>query len=108
MTDDLAISVLFRRIEINSVSVNDTEANYIYDDPLIPVVPPSSRKTANYYPEYRQQYTHALQEADKGELVIDIPSSVVVSQVTHMCVAICAFIGIGHSFCGSCHCFIGC
>ncbi|KAI8912322.1 hypothetical protein DFJ77DRAFT_511868 [Powellomyces hirtus] len=62
-----------RQSTIRRVTVNNVEAKYAYDDPLTPIVPPSARKTAHHHDEYRQQYIYALQEADEGELVIDIP-----------------------------------
>ncbi|KNC99010.1 uncharacterized protein SPPG_05960 [Spizellomyces punctatus DAOM BR117] len=68
-------------LEILKVLVNEVETKYVYDDPLTPVVPPSSRKTAYHHPEYRQHYTYALQESDEGELVIDIPEQVPIIQV---------------------------
>ncbi|KAJ3174070.1 hypothetical protein HDU88_000037 [Geranomyces variabilis] len=59
---------------VRRVTVNGIEAKYGYDDPLTPIVPPSARKTAQHHNEYRQQYIYALQEADEGELVIDLPA----------------------------------
>ncbi|TPX68903.1 hypothetical protein SpCBS45565_g02812 [Spizellomyces sp. 'palustris'] len=77
LTADLTqIRLNCRQSKILKVLVNEVETKYVYDDPLTPVVPPSSRKTAYHHPEYRQHYTYALQESDEGELVIDIPEQV--------------------------------
>ncbi|KAJ3159722.1 hypothetical protein HDU86_001372 [Geranomyces michiganensis] len=65
---------------IRRVTVNGIEAKYGYDDPLTPIVPPSARKTAQHHNEYRQQYIYALQEADEGELVVDLPAELKVAE----------------------------
>ncbi|KAJ3178561.1 hypothetical protein HDU85_005168 [Gaertneriomyces sp. JEL0708] len=58
------------------VSVEHVDAKFIYDNPLNPVIPPTSRKGVQHFNDYRQQYTYALQEADEGELVITLPKGV--------------------------------
>ncbi|KAJ3023761.1 hypothetical protein HKX48_001289 [Thoreauomyces humboldtii] len=75
---------------IRKVTINDAAAKYAYDDPLTPIVPPSARKTANHHSEYRQQYIYALQEADEGELVIDIPEAILSAQASARALALVA------------------
>ncbi|KAI9090462.1 hypothetical protein DFS34DRAFT_637443 [Phlyctochytrium arcticum] len=65
-----------RQSSITSVSVNNIPAVYTYKDPLSHILPHSSHSSVHQHPEYRNQYTYALQEADEGELVVQLPEAV--------------------------------
>ncbi|OUM63817.1 hypothetical protein PIROE2DRAFT_29498, partial [Piromyces sp. E2] len=68
-----------RQLTIRKILVNKIQAQYNLTDPVASVLP--TNKTVNNHNEFKQEFFNALQEADEGELIINIPEEIKIKKV---------------------------